>query len=357
MKSILILKNPTDQITDIERFLASRGFHIKIVTKARDAIQFITDERPDYSFLSADLLPQQSSWLFGVLNQLTNVIIYVGRMTAKNLAVTRELNGSYLLQPPLNPLGLDQILRRIEREQNKQKKLTSRLDGAQLWIMSALADLSLKAVCIPGSTDSGKVEKVRMLTRMTCLRVQTAKLSGYFIMAYGQNRTLDASWMSHLRTQLENYLESFDEDFSLTAPNELVIEEVNFNDWTKAQAYFILSSIHQNAELVLAFFKDPKQKKITATPSARRGYVELGLNAIPEEKVDFDIYVYLPQNARFVLYNPRGENFSESKKNKLISQGINSVHISKRSLDVVRQYHAQKFIEESTQPFREVSPH
>ncbi len=353
MKSILILKNPTDQITDIERFLASRGFNIKVVNKAREAIQYITDEQPDFSFLSAELLPQKSSWLFGVLNQLTNVIIFVGRMTAKNLAVTRELNGSYLLQPPLNPLGLDQILRRIEREQNKQNKLTSRLDGAQLWIMSALADLSLKAVCIPGSTDSGPVEKVRALTRITCLRVQTAKLSGYFIMAYGQNRTLDASWMSHLRGQLESYLESFDEDFSLTSPDELVIEEVNFNDWTKAQADFILNSIHQNAELVLAFFKDPS--KITATPSTRRGYVELGINAIPEEKVDFDIYVYLPQNARFVLYNPRGENFSESKKSKLISQGINSVHISKRSLDVVRQYHAQKFIEESTQPFREVS--
>jgi hypothetical protein len=188
---------------------------------------------------------------------------------------------------------------------------------------------------------------------MACLRVQTSKISGYFIIAFGQNRSLDASWMKEIKSQLGYYMSTFEEGLLIDPMEELMIEEVSFNDWTKSQADFILQSVHQNTELVLAFFRDPVD--IAIKESSHEGHVELDLDAIPANKVDFDIYVYLPQNARFVLYNPRGENFSEVKKNKLASQGVTSVHISKRSLDVVRRHHMQKFVEANTQQFREAS--
>jgi CheY-like chemotaxis protein len=343
MKSILILKSATDSLSDIESFLTSRGFQIKTVTNAREAIQFITEERPTFALLSADLLPQRRAWLFGILSQLTYVVIFVNRVTARNISITRELNGAYLLEPPVNPQGLDQILRRIERESSKQNALALRLNDTQVGIMSALAELSLGSICIPGQAKPDAIERVRRTTRMVCLRVETAKLSGFFVLAYGQNRILDSEWLSHLRSQFNQYLSAFGDSPRLGSPEELEIREVDFTESLRGKAEFILQSLHENSELVMAFFKDPMQ--IAVASSIRSGYFEMSLDQIPDE-AHFDVYVYLPQNARFVLCHSGKEKLSQTKKNKLFSQGIRTVHISKRSLALVRRHQVQKMIQD-----------
>ncbi len=356
-KSILILKSSNDQTKDLEHFLRSRGFDITIVNRAREAIQMITEKKPDVALLSGDLLPARCAWLVGVLNQLTSVVVFLGRNTARNMSVNRELAGTYVLEPPLDPMGLDLTMRRMERDRSKQNKLTAHLNDTQMWIMSTLADLSLKDLCEP-KTDANQneavgkpVEKIGKATKVVCLRVQSFKISGHFILAHGQDRTLSPGWMKRLQAQFKQYLFKFDDGLEMAAPEELKMEEVDFHQWSKSQAEFTLQSIHQEAEVALAFFRDPVQ--IEAKPSSRRGCIELGIDQIPEDgKVTYDVFVYLPQNARFILYTPNGDTFSADKKKKLVSQGINSVHISKKSLDEVRRQHAHKYIEESSQAFR-----
>lgn len=347
---ILILRNESERLSDIEHFLIAQDFKVDVVHRAQDGIRYITEEKPDYTLISTSLLPQKSHWLLGILNQLTTVILFFDRVSARNLAITRDSNGSYILEPPLTPLGLKQVLRRIQREQNKQNELTSSLDKNHLWIMSTLSDLSLKAICTPASMGAS-VERVQRATRVTCLRLRTNKLSGFLVLAYGKNRQLESDWLHQLQSVLKKRMEIFDDQVLMSTANEIQIEEVKFKEWSKEQSEFILQAIHQDAEVVLAFFKDSEQ--IEAKPSARKGYVELGTHHLPENGViDFDVYIYLPQNARFVLHTPRGGTLHSSKKQKLISEGIHSVHIPKRSLDQVHQHHIRKFVEESSQDFR-----
>ncbi len=349
MKSILFLKKTSQQLPDIERYLESRGFKITVMTEIREAIQFITDQRPDFALMSTDLIPQRSLWLFGVLHQLTQVILFADRISAKNLAVSIELKGTYLLEPPLTPLGFEQILRRVERENRKHVVEVSHLDKTHVWIMSALADLALKALCKPTSSGT-PAEVVSRVTKVTCFRMQTTKLAGYFILAYGQNRKLENSWMSKLQDQLKQFLASFEDNLVIEDSDELIIEEVQFNEWSRDQANFIRQATHEEAELVLAFFKDPTQMQIQ--PSLQNDCVEVGIEHIQGDRVvNFDVYIYLPQNARFVLYTPRGSTFYEDQKKKLVNDGVRSVHIHKRSLDEVRRHRARSFIENSAASF------
>ena len=144
---------------------------------------------------------------------------------------------------------------------------------------------------------------------------------------------------------------AFDEKPEVDSAAELVIEEVEFNKWTKEQAEFIRKASHQESELVLAFFKDSSKLEIKESPGAE--HVEINIKHLQADRtLDFDVYIYLPQNARFVLYTPKGGQMFANQKEKLISEGFSSVHIHKSSLDEVRKYRSKEFIRESALSFR-----
>lgn len=351
-RTVVMLRSEPQKLAGIDQYLKSRGFTLTLVSKLSDAVQIITEKRPDFALLQTDMVPPRSGWLFGILSQLTAVILYAERISAKTLIVTRELKGAYLLEPPLSPMGLERMLRRVERDHARQTQEAAQLTKAHVTIMSTLSELALRSVCIPGTRGSGTgAEVIGQVSRVTCFRVQTRLMAGYFVMAHGQSRLLDAAWTERLQGELRRYLETLDETPSLDPGAELEIEEVQFNRWTKEQAEFIRSATHQEAELVVAFFRDAIQ--LQKKDSDKSGHVEISLDhLIADTKVDFDIYIYLPQNARFVLYTPRGGTLFATQKEKLISEGIQSVHIDKRSLDMVLRHRAHNFIRESTAALR-----
>jgi hypothetical protein len=349
MFSILLLRQEDQPLLDIERFLQSRGYKLTVVTRLSDAVRSITNERPDFALLSTDMIPSRSGWLVSILNQLTGTVLIAGRISARTLALTRELKGIYLLEPPLTPFAVEQMLRRVERDHRKLIEHAPDLNKTHVWIMSALSDLALKTLCKPNAT--GSIEPVDRSSRVTCFRVQTSEISGYFILAFGQSRSLQSTWTSQLQSSLAQFLQSFDDMPVIDPSEEIHIEEVKFNEWTKEQAEFVRQAAHEDGELVLAFFKD--KNPIRVQESARADHVEVGLEHLPgDSTVDFDVYIYLPRNARYVLYTSKGGTLYEAQKQKLWSEGVRSVHIHKRSLDEVRRHRARKFIDESSSAFR-----
>jgi hypothetical protein len=349
MRSILLLKGLNQRLPLVEKFLESRGFKITVVHRICDAIYFITENRPDFALFSTELIPTESVWLFDILKQLTSVVLFAERISAKSLGASKDLKGHYLLEPPLTPLGFEQLLRRIDHDQRPLAKNVPNLDMTHVLIMSTLSDLALKALCIP-APQGNAVEPVRKISRVTSFRVETKRLSGFFVFAYGKDRTFEPKWLGNMQAELKKYLGAFDAESSLDSPDETLIAEVQFPDWSKEQADFIHEATHNDAELALAFFKDPTQ--LSAQASLRPDHVEIGINHLRGDSVvNFDVYVYLPENARFVLYTPQGGTFYESQKKKLISEGLNTVHIHKRSFDELRKQRTREFLEESTAGF------
>ncbi len=350
-QKVLLLRGDSPQMAGIEVFLRGRGYTVIVVLTLAEAVQFITHEKPDYALLPTELVPSRSAWLFGILGQLTGVILYASRFSAKTLLITRELKGIYLLEPPLDPTGVEQMLRRVQRDHQKQTDEASRLNHANVVIMSTLAELALNKVCVPGRNGVG-AETVRQVNRVSCYHVRTKLISGYFVLAYGQSRSLDPSWSARLQAELRSYIASIDEEPTLDSLHDIAIEEVEFNRWTKEQADFMRSTTHEEAELVVAFFKD--KTELSAQDSAKVDFSEVSLDHFQgDTKVDFEVYIYLPQNARFILYTPSGGTLYASQKNKLMAEGINSVHIPKRSLDIVRRNRANNFLAERTADFRQ----
>ncbi len=67
--------------------------------------------------------------------------------------------------------------------------------------------------------------------------------------------------------------------------------------------------------------------------------------------VEFNVYIYLPRNNRYVLYTPRGGVFYHVQKERLQSQGISQLHILKGDLKDLDKYRAQNFLNEKIQEF------
>jgi hypothetical protein len=350
MQTLLMLRREGQPLFEIERYLSSHGYNLIVASSMADAVRIITTERPEFALLSAELIPRRSAWLIGILGQLTGIVLFVERISARTLAISRELKDTSLLEPPLTPFGTEQLLRRVERDQQKLLQNAPALSKTHVWIMSALSDLALRALCT-SSPSEVRPEAVERTTRITCFRAETSKIAGYFIMAYGQGRSLPAGWTARLQSHLRESMQTFDHTPLLDSSEEIQIQEVNFKRWSKAQAEFISQAAHDGGELALAFFKD--QAPVVMKPSTRPDHIEIGLDSLRGDSVvDFDVYIYLPQNARYVLYAARGGLFEEKQKQKLQAENVRSVHVHKRSLDELLRHRAHKFIAESSEAFR-----
>lgn len=220
--------------------------------------------------------------------------------------------------------------------------------------MSSLTDLALKALCVPSTLKpGGLVESVSRTSRVTTFRVWTKRMAGYIIMAYGRNRPLDGAFKDEMRARLKEYLEAFDAAADVAAMGDVQIYEVDFQEWSTEHAEFMRQAQHQEGELVLAFLKDPAPVQLQPSPGLT--HFELPLKHLKgDQAVDFDLFIYLPKNAKFVLYTPRGGTLLETQKRKLQSEGIDSVHVSKRSLDEVQRHLGRNFIQERTAPAAEL---
>jgi hypothetical protein len=331
----------------------SRGYHLHVVYKLSDAIQYIAEDKPEYAILSADLIPTKSAWLFGILSQVTNPILFAERVSARTLSISQEYKDIFFLEPPLTPMALEQMMKRVTRDQLKQSESASKLNNTQVQIMSALSDLALNAVCKSSNAlapNAPPKETVQLVKRITCFRVNSLKMAGYLIIAYGQDRRLDAQWTADLQHQLKKHLSSFDQAPLIDPSEELVIEEIDFDQWSKEQAEFVRKASHHNAEVVMAFFKDTSSDEMK--PSVQPDHVQMDIHQLGgDTTVNFDVFIYLPQNARFVLYTPKGGTFYENQKQKLISDGIQSVHINKKHLNEIRRHRTDAFVKSSAAAF------
>lgn len=337
---ILILRRTNQNLDLIESYLAKRGFKVNSLTQLPEAVRWIMEKKPSYSLLAADLLPLKCRWLYGILNQLSPIILFSDRVNAKSLSISRELEDAYFLEPPLTSSGFEQMLRKIERDQ--KRPVDTVLSDTQVWIMSTLSDLALKSICAPKASR----EKLNSKRQVTCFHVHSPKLSGYFVISYGEGHALDGEWTQELQNQLKSLLSNFEPDTSFGQHQNIEVELVDLTKWNKIPADFIHEAKYEKNKLVLAFFKNSDPVEFSS--STHPDHLAMDLRHLAGDRpVDFDVYIYLPQNARFVLYTPKGGIFYESQKRKLSSDGVQKVHIHKRSVDEIRRYQARRFVEQS----------
>ncbi|WP_374029893.1 hypothetical protein [Bdellovibrio bacteriovorus] len=190
-------------------------------------------------------------------------------------------------------------------------------------------------------------------TNVACIVIQSARFSGYLITAMSKNKKIDSVFMDKVRERLFRFLKENGENVTDGEKMDLQIKQVPFEDWALDCAEFLRKSVHEGQEVAMAFF--PRQDievRLADSPAEEMAAIKIEELA-GDVAVEFNVYIHLPRNNRYVLYTPRGSVFYHVQKDRLLSQGISQLHILKGDLRDLDKYRAQNFLNEKIQEFEE----
>ncbi len=215
-------------------------------------------------------------------------------------------------------------------------------------LMSQGARDALNKSCINFKEEVAPLEKT---TNVTCISVESSRFSGYLIAAMAKDKTIDTVFIERIRSRLFKFLRQNGESVEDSQSMPVKIREVPFEDWALAHAEFLRKSVHNGEEIAMAFFprRDLKAKLLDCSDSEMAAIHIDELSA--DVQVEFNVYIYLPRNNKYLLYTPCGGTFFSTQKNRLVNQGVSHLHILRMEQASLDKYRAQNFLNNKIDEF------
>jgi hypothetical protein len=102
----------------------------------------------------------------------------------------------------------------------------------------------------------------------------------------------------------------------------------------------------------MAFFPS-QDTTVRLEASASERMLQLDMSELRGNVVlEFDLYIYLPQNQKYLLYTPEGRPLYEEQKKRLMDKGVAKMHLRKESAQGVKRYRAQNFLNDKIEEFK-----
>ncbi|MNT26419.1 hypothetical protein D3C72_1619920 [compost metagenome] len=162
----------------------------------------------------------------------------------------------------------------------------------------------------------------------------------------GKNKRIDEAFIEKVRLKLFKFLKDSGENVSEDEKSmDMKIKQVNFEEWAAESAEFLKKSVHQGNEVAMAFFPKP-DVKTEFKESAAAEMLSVDLKEIKTDvPLEFNVYLYLPRNGKYVLYTPEGGIMFKHQKEKLEREGVGEVHVLKEDAERVDSHRAKTYLE------------
>lgn len=216
-------------------------------------------------------------------------------------------------------------------------------------LMSQGARDALEKSCINFTEPVVELEKA---TNMACILVESSRFSGYLIAAMAKDKKMDTLFIDKVRSRLFKFLRDNGEQLPDSETMPIKVKEVPFEDWALEHADFLRKSAHNGEEIAMAFFprRDLKVKLLDCSDEEMAAiHIDELSSDIP---VEFNVYIYLPRNNKYLLYTPCGGTFMTNQKERLISSGVSHLHILRLELAGLDKYRAQNFLNDKINQFQ-----
>jgi len=269
-----------------------------------------------------------------------------GNTTKLNLDLSKESLPSYsLLQQNDNERSSQNYYDQIEEVVTQTKK--PKLSPEDLNVIQQATTEALDKTSA-AEFKSQNIQWITNTTSVACIAIESTKFNGYLIAAMGNNQKIDENFFAAIKERLFAFLKSHGD-----IPNEdsdtfldLQIREVEFEGWALDQAEFLKKTVHGSDEIAMAFFPS-EETQLKLEKSVSESMFKVSLKELKgDARVEFDLYIYLPENQKFLLYVPEGNVFFSHKKDRLIEKGVSHMHLRKESAIGVKRYLAQNFLNE-----------
>ena len=219
-------------------------------------------------------------------------------------------------------------------------------------LMDALQD-ALESSRILGSEPGAHDVPIESVSRVACLALNASNFRGYLVVAMGADRLVDDEFLRTLQTRLMDFskFRGLTEPLSGEALLPVRVRPVGFLPWAKSQAQFLLNSVSGGREVALAFFPAPTLD-VAVKDSAEKHMVKIPISEIePSAVLEFDVFLHLPNNAKYILYNKKGRTMFAEQKSRLVRLGVSEVHLKREAVPEIRKYKAQNFLNDKIREF------
>jgi hypothetical protein len=197
-----------------------------------------------------------------------------------------------------------------------------------------------------------EIEKIGIASSLACITIRSPRFSGYLVCALAKNRKIDEALIAIIQKRLFAFLKANGEPVNEEDPLNIEVEEVNFTDWTVEQAEFLRNAVLDGSELSIAFFPNP-QMEIRLEESVSSKMLKISMEDLKEDApVEFDLYIFMPQNNKYLLFTAKGLPFYGHQKGRLLKRGITHMHIPKDSAREMKKYRAQNFFNDKIADFK-----
>ena len=208
-----------------------------------------------------------------------------------------------------------------------------------------------ESVTVNSHLPEDKINKIENSSNMACITINSPKFSGYLVAALGKNRKIDAEFIKMIKQRLFGFLKSNGESIKDDESMDIEVRSVDFEGWAIEQAEFLRKSVHNEDEIALAFFPT-KDSDLKTEDSKDEKMIKINLDEFKHDyKVEFNMYMYMPENDKYLLYTPKGNTFYANQKSRLKDKGIEHMHLKKENIVDMKRYKAQNFLNDKIESF------
>lgn len=198
----------------------------------------------------------------------------------------------------------------------------------------------------------GRVEqKIQNHTNAACIVIESVRFAGYLVAVMGKDRRIDDEFVLSVKEKLFKFLVEHGETISHDEAMSLKIKQVDFEPWAIEYAEFLRKSVHKGDEVAMAFF--PRAQAKTVLEEAKHeNMMKIGIEDLHgDRQVEFDLFMYLPTNNKYLLYTPKGGVFYDRQLDRLKKQGFTHMHIHKDAAPEVPKYRAENYLNDLVDDF------
>lgn len=201
--------------------------------------------------------------------------------------------------------------------------------------------------------DGQVISDVSDSSQVACIVVESEKFNGYLIAALGKNRKMDGKFIKSIQEKLFKFLKDNGETVTEKENLNLKIKKIEFEDWAIEYAEFLKKSVHNGDEIAMAFFPVANVRtEVGESASTTMASVKLA-ELEGDKNVEFNMYLYLPSNKKYILYTPKGGKFYANQKGRLEEKGIKEVHMLKSEVNDLSKYKAQNYLNNLIDNYRQ----
>ena len=197
---------------------------------------------------------------------------------------------------------------------------------------------------LTSGADQPIVHALGQTSNVGCLTVEGSGYSGYLVCAMAADVPAEVRFIEQMHQRLLKFLKFEKHIVDLHSPAGLKLLPAAFTDWAPAAADFVHVTGHEGSEVAVAFFPSADTRvAIGTSSSAEMGSLKLD-DLVEDVALEFDLYVHLPANQKYVLYTPKGALFYGSQKERLSEGGVKELFIKRTDLPELQKYRARNYL-------------